>query len=145
MKKGQLGQPLHFLNMYHVQPPMMDDDPPPMTNDDQAPPIGHFEEDLTTTVDAQNPNSMVQAIKEREDRRPGVYDQSPYVREKPVTMPEKEKVVATTVRRMLMEYGAFPDAVKWELHFNSQCPQQASGSLNCAIYVVKYIEALIRR
>ncbi|MQM18974.1 hypothetical protein Taro_051974 [Colocasia esculenta] len=105
-----------FSEHVHVQPPMMDGDlvnqqewatwpptfsqyvpdvQPPMTNDDQAPPIGHFEEDLTTTVDAQNPNSMVRAIKEHEDRRPGVYDQSPYVREKLVTMPEKEKVVAT--------------------------------------------------
>ncbi|MQM16395.1 hypothetical protein Taro_049356 [Colocasia esculenta] len=52
---------------------------------------------------------------------------------------------ATTVRRMLKEYGAFPDAAKWELRFDNQCPQQVSGSLNCAIYVVKYIEALIRR
>ncbi|MQM09414.1 hypothetical protein Taro_042286 [Colocasia esculenta] len=72
---------------------------PPMTNDDQAPPIGHFEEVPTTTVeevDAQNPNSMVRAIKEREDRCPGVYDQSLYIRVKnPVTMSEKEKVVAT--------------------------------------------------
>ncbi|MQM13449.1 hypothetical protein Taro_046380 [Colocasia esculenta] len=187
-----------------------------MTNDDQTPPIGHFEEDLTTAVedvDAQNPNSMVWAIKEREDRRPSLYDQSPYVREKPVTMPEKEKAVATeepvtakwvckgqlkekhnaivesfletygsvgsepdfgifefanglvirkshilnllygcmtedtatTDRRMLKEYGAFPNAAKWELRFDNQCPQQASGSFNCAIYVVKYIEALIRR
>ncbi|MQL75273.1 hypothetical protein Taro_007650, partial [Colocasia esculenta] len=74
------------------------DEPPPMTNDDQAPPIGHFEEDITTAVedvDVENPNSMVRAIKEREDRRPGLYDQSPYVREKPVTIPEKEKAVAT--------------------------------------------------
>ncbi|MQM03029.1 hypothetical protein Taro_035798 [Colocasia esculenta] len=53
---------------------------------------------------------MVRAIKEREDRRPGVYDQSIYVREKPVTMLEKEKAVATTVKRMLTEYGTFPDA-----------------------------------
>ncbi|MQL97053.1 hypothetical protein Taro_029742 [Colocasia esculenta] len=117
MKKGQLGPTLS--EHVHVQPPMMDDDPvnpqewaswpptfsqcvldvqPPMTNDNHAPPIGHFEEDPTTTVedvDAQNPNSMVRAIKEREDRCPGVYDQSPYVREKPVTMLEKEKAVAT--------------------------------------------------
>ncbi|MQL95181.1 hypothetical protein Taro_027842 [Colocasia esculenta] len=232
-EEGVAGATPTISKHVHVQPPMMDDDPvnpqewaawpltfsqyvpdvpdvqPPMTNGDQAPPIGHFEEDLTTTVDAQNPNSMVRVIKEREDRRPGVYDQSPYVREKPITMPEKEKVVATqepvtanwvckgelkdeqnaivdsfletcgsvdsesdfgvfefakglviwkshvlnllygcmtedtatTVRRMLMEYGAFPDAAKWELHFDSQCPQQASSSLNCAIYVVKYIEA----
>ncbi|MQL97959.1 hypothetical protein Taro_030658 [Colocasia esculenta] len=71
---------------------------PPMTNDDQAPPIGHFEEDITTAVedvDAENPNSMVRAIKERKDRRPGLYNQSPYVREKPVTILEKEKAVAT--------------------------------------------------
>ncbi|MQM20381.1 hypothetical protein Taro_053399, partial [Colocasia esculenta] len=124
-EEGAAGATPTFSEHVHVQPPMMDDDlvnpqewvawpptfsqyvpdvsdvsdvQPPMTNDDQAPPIGHFEEDPTTTVedvDAHNPNSMVRAIKEREDRRPGVYDQSPYVLEKPVTMPEKEKAVAT--------------------------------------------------
>ncbi|MQM06319.1 hypothetical protein Taro_039137 [Colocasia esculenta] len=236
----QIEEIMRYIHKRDEPPPMMDDDPvnpqewvawpptfsqyvpdvpdvqPPMTNDDQAPPIGHFEEEPTTTVqdvDAQNPNSMVRAIKEREDRRPDVYDQSPYVREKPVIMPEKEKAVATqspvtanwvckgelkdeqnaivdsfletcgsvgsendfgvfefanglvirkshvvnllygcmtedtatTVRRMLTEYGTFPGAAKWELHFENQCPQQASSSLNCAIYVVKYIEALIRR
>ncbi|MQM21478.1 hypothetical protein Taro_054519 [Colocasia esculenta] len=224
-----------FSKHVHAQPPMMHEDPvtlqewavwpptysqyvlnvqPPMMNDDQAPPIGHFEEDITTVVedvDAENPNSMVRAIKEREDRCPGFYDQSPYVREKPVTIPEKEKSseepvtakwvckgqlkekhnaivesfletcgsvgsepdfeifefanglvirkshilnllygcmtkdTATTVRRMLKEYGAFLDTAKWELRFDNQCPQQASGSLNCAIYVVKYIEVLIKR
>ncbi|MQM08528.1 hypothetical protein Taro_041389 [Colocasia esculenta] len=48
----------------------------------------------------------------------------------------KDTSTATTVRRMLTEYGAFPDAAKWELHFDSQCPQQASGSLNYAIYSI---------
>ncbi|MQM17109.1 hypothetical protein Taro_050078 [Colocasia esculenta] len=158
-EEGAAGPTPTFSEHVDVQPPMMHDDPvtqqewaawpptfsqyvadvqPPMTNDDQAPPIGHLEEVPTTTVeevDAQNPNSMVRAIKEREDRCPSVYDQSLYVRVKnPVTMSEKEKVVATTVRRMLTEYGAFSDATKWELHFENQCPQQASGSLNCAIY-----------
>ncbi|MQL99158.1 hypothetical protein Taro_031881 [Colocasia esculenta] len=134
-EEGAAGPTPTFSEHVDVQPPMMHDVPvtqqewaawpptfsqyvadvqPPMMNDDQAPPIGHFEEVPTTTieeVDAQNPNSMVQAIKEHEDRRPGVYDQSPYVRVKnPVTMSEKEKAVAKTVRRMLTEYGAFPDA-----------------------------------
>ncbi|MQM21968.1 hypothetical protein Taro_055015 [Colocasia esculenta] len=221
----------------HAQPPMMHDDPvtqqewaswpptysqhvpdlpdvqPPMKNDEQPPPIGHFEEDITTAADPEDPNSMVRAIKEREDRRPGLYDQSPYVRGKPTIISDKQKAVATeepatakwvckgqlegkhnaivesfletcgsvgsepdfeifeftnglairkshilnllygcmtedtatTVRRMLKEYRVFPDDAKWELHFDSTCPQQASGSLNCAIFVVKYIEALIRR
>ncbi|MQL72091.1 hypothetical protein Taro_004416, partial [Colocasia esculenta] len=221
----------------HAQPPMMHDDPvtqqewaswpptysqhgpdlpdvqPPMTNDEQAPPIGHFEEDITTAADPEDPNSMVRAIKEREDRRPGLYDQSPYVRGKPTTIPDKQKAVATeepattkwvckgqlkgkhnalvesfletcgsvgnepdfeifefanglvirkshilnllygcmtedtatTVRRMLKEYRAFPNDAKWELQFDTTCPQQAFGSLNCVIFMVKYIEALIRR
>ncbi|MQM15499.1 hypothetical protein Taro_048437 [Colocasia esculenta] len=115
-EEGAAGPTPTFSEHVDVQPPMMHDDPvtqkkwaawpptfsqyvadvqPPMTNDDQAPPIGYFEEVPTTTleeVDAQNPNSMVRTIKEREARRPGVYDQSPYVRVKnPVTMSEKEK------------------------------------------------------
>ncbi|MQL89011.1 hypothetical protein Taro_021582 [Colocasia esculenta] len=121
-EEGAAGPTPTFSKHVHAQPPMMHEDPmtqqewavwpptysqyvsdvpdvqPPITNDDQAPLIGHFEEDITTDVedvDAENPNSMVRAIKEREDRRPGLYDQSPYVREKPVTIPEKEKVVAT--------------------------------------------------
>ncbi|MQM11687.1 hypothetical protein Taro_044596 [Colocasia esculenta] len=190
-EEGAAGTTPTFSEHVHAQPPMMYEDPvtqqewvvcpptysqyvpdvpdvqPPITNDNQAPPIGHFEEDITTAVedvDAENPNSMVQAIKEREDWRPGLYDQSPYVREKPVTIPEKEKAVATeepvttnfgifefanglvirkshilnllygcmtkgtatTIRRMLKEYGAFPDTAKWELRFDNQCPQQAS-------------------
>ncbi|MQL78032.1 hypothetical protein Taro_010441, partial [Colocasia esculenta] len=228
-KEGAAGPTSTFSEHVHAQPPMMHEDPvtqqewaawpptysqhipdvidvqPPMTNDEQAPPIGHFEEDITTAaedVHTEDPNSMVRAIKEREDRRPGLYDQSPYVREKPVTIPDKEKVVATeepgaakwvckgqlkgkhnaivesfletcgsvgsepdfeifefanglvirkshilnllygcmtedtatTVRRMLKEYGAFPDAAKWDLRFDTTCPQQASGSLNCTIF-----------
>ncbi|MQM13951.1 hypothetical protein Taro_046878 [Colocasia esculenta] len=233
-EEGAAGPTSTFSEHVHAQPPMMHDDPvtqqewaswpptysqhvsdlpdvqPPMTNDEQAPPIGHFEEDITTAADPEDPNSMVRAIKEREDRRPGLYDQSPYVREKPTTIPDKQKAVepatakwvckgqlkgkhnaidesfletcgsvgsepdfenfefanglvirkshilnllygcmtedtATTVRRMLKEYRAFPDDAKWELQFDTTCPQQASGSLNCAIFVVKYIEALIRR
>ncbi|MQL86211.1 hypothetical protein Taro_018742, partial [Colocasia esculenta] len=102
-EEGAAGPTPTFSEHVYVQPPMMHDDPvtqqewvawpptfsqyvpdvadvqPPMTNDDQAPPIGHFEEVPTTTVedvDAQNPNSMVWAIKECEDRHPGV-TQSP--------------------------------------------------------------------
>ncbi|MQL94805.1 hypothetical protein Taro_027466 [Colocasia esculenta] len=212
-EEGAPGPTSTFSEHVHAQPPMMHDDPPPMTNDEQAPPIGHFEEDITTAADPEDPNSMVRAIKEREDRRLGLYDQSPYVREKPTTILDKQKAVATeepatakwvckgqlkgkhnaivesfletcgsvgsepdfenfefanglvirkshilnllygcmtedtatTVRRMLKEFRAFLDDAKWELQFDSTCPQQASGSLNCAIYVVKYIEALIRR
>ncbi|MQL69731.1 hypothetical protein Taro_002036 [Colocasia esculenta] len=98
-EEGAVGTTPTFSEHVHAQPPLMYDDPPPMTNDDQAPLIGHFEEVPTTTVedvDAQNPNLMVRAIKEHEDRHPSVYDQSPYVRVKnPVTMSEKEKAVAT--------------------------------------------------
>lgn len=46
------------------------------------------------------------------------------------------------VRVMLAEYGGFDEVHKWELMFDDECPHQESGSLNCAIYVVKYIQAL---
>ncbi|MQM01949.1 hypothetical protein Taro_034711 [Colocasia esculenta] len=121
-EEGAAGPTSTFFEHVHAQPPMMHDDPvtqqewaawpptysqhvpdlldvqPPMTNDEQAPPIGHFEEDITTAADPkdadpEDPNSMVRAIKEREDRRPGLYDQSPYVREKPTTIPDKQKAV----------------------------------------------------
>ncbi|MQL74509.1 hypothetical protein Taro_006876 [Colocasia esculenta] len=117
-EEGAAGPTSTFSEHVHAQPPMMHDDPvtqqeweawpptysqhipdlpdvqPPMTNDEHAPAIGHFEENITTAVDPEHPTSIVRAIKEREDRRPGVYDQSPYVREeKPTTISAKEKAV----------------------------------------------------
>ncbi|MQM18629.1 hypothetical protein Taro_051624 [Colocasia esculenta] len=46
---------------------------------------------------------------------------------------------ATTVRRMLTEYEAFPGADKWKLHFDNQCAQQASvvgGRVESKIWIV---------
>ncbi|MQL78551.1 hypothetical protein Taro_010965, partial [Colocasia esculenta] len=143
-EEGAAGPTSTFSEHVHAQPPMMHEYPvtqqewaawpptysqhvpdvtdvqPPMTNDEQAPPIGHFEEDIITVaedVHTEDPNSMVRAIKEREDRHPGLYDQSPYVREKPVTIPDKEKAVATEE----------PGAVKWV------CKGQLKGKHNVIV------------